>query len=129
MGFLDELLGAFGGSDDKSSGGASIWPSVISAGTQLAGTYFSLKQNKEINDQNIALAQAKLEAEKELAAKGGGGGGSGQGLAIARLNNLGALYQNWGQLAAKAAETESQAAQATGRLATDPIIARLGAIR
>ena len=63
-----------------------------------------------------------------LAAKGGGGG-SGQGLAIARMNNLGALYQNWGQLAAKAADSEGSTAIAGGRLATDPIIARLGVLK
>lgn len=128
MGLLD-LLGLGGGSNS----GPSIWPSIIQAGTSLAGTYFQLDQNRDMNEAQIALAKDELAAKLALAAKGGGGGGGGGGagnaLQIAKMGNLAQLYQNWGQLAAKAAESESQSAQATGRLATDPIIARLGVLR
>jgi len=127
MGLLD--LFGLGGSSE----GPSIWPSIIQAGTSLAGTYFQLDQNRDMNEAQIALAKDELAAKLALAAKGGGGGGGGGGsgaaLQIAKMGNLAQLYQNWGQLAAKAAESESQSAQATGRLATDPIIARLGVLR
>lgn len=140
MGILGDLASAFGLGGDSSSnsgGGASIWPSVIQAGTSLAATYFQLKQNKTQNAAELQFAQDKLAAEIAAAAAkgsgggggGGGGGGAGNAMAIARMNNLSALYQNWGQLASKAAESEAQSAQATGRLATDPIIARLGVLR
>lgn len=135
MSWLSSLFEGGGESSSASSGGASIWPSIIAAGASLAGTYFQLNQNKQINASQIELAQreldAKIAAEAAAAAKGsgGGGGGSGAALQIAKMGNLSQLYQNWGQLAAKAAESESQSAQATGRLATDPIIARLGVLR
>ena len=125
---LAETIGLTGGD----SGGPSIWPSIIEAGTSLAGTYFQLSQNKEQNEAQIQFAKDKLAAELAAAGKGGGkggGGGAGNALQIARMGNLAQLYQNWGQLAAKAAESESQSAQATGRLGTDPLIARLGVLR
>lgn len=130
MADLQNMLGL--GSGDKSSpdSGPSIWPSIIQAGTSLAGTYFQLSQNKEQNAAQIQFAKDKLAAELAAAGKGGGGGGgSGAALQIAKMGNLAQLYQNWGQLAAKAAESEAQSAQATGRLGTDPIIARLGVLR
>ena len=135
MSWLSDLTDAIGLTGGSSSDGPSIWPSVIQAGTSLAGTYFGLKQGKEQSETQLQFAQDKLAAELAAAAAkgggkgGGGGGGGGNALALARMNNLAALYQNWGQLAAKAAESEAQTAQATGRLATDPIIARLGVLR
>ena len=112
-----------------SSSEASIWPSLIEAGTGLAGTYFTLSEDKAMNDQQIQLAKDELAAKLAAAKGGGGGGGSGNAVRLAKMGHLSQLYQNWGQLAAKAAESESQAAQATGRLGTDPIIARLGVLR
>lgn len=130
MSLLSDFAEAIGLSGGGASGGASLWPSIIQAGTSLAGTYFQLSQNKDANDAQIQFAKDKLAAELAAASKGGGGGGgAGNALQIARMGNLAQLYQNWGQLAAKAAESESQSAQATGRLATDPIIARLGVLR
>ena len=35
---LSDIANVFGGGDSKGSGGASIWPSIINAGTSLAGT-------------------------------------------------------------------------------------------
>ena len=118
-----------GGESSSGDSSSSIWPSLIQAGTSLAGTYYYLQQNKEQNDQQIQMAKDRLAAELEMAKKAGGGGGGGSALAAAKLGALSQLYQNWGQLASKAAESESQAAQMTGKLATDPIIARLGALR
>ena len=131
MSWLSDLADTIGLGGGASSG-PSIWPSIIQAGTSLAGTYFQLDQNKDMNNAQIQLAKDELAAKLALAAKGGGGGGgggSGNALQIARMGNLAQLYQNWGQLAAKAAESESQSAQATGRLGTDPVIARLGVLR
>lgn len=128
---LTDAVGLTGGKETDSKGNASgssasMWPSIINAGTSLAGTYFSLSQNKDINDANIKQRQAEMEA---ALAKGGGGGGAGNGMAIAKMNNLANLYQNWGQLHSKAAQTQSNALINTGRMGQDPIIARASVLR
>jgi hypothetical protein len=130
MSWLSDAIEAIGGSGGAGGSSSSIWPSIIDAGTSLAGTYFTLQGNKQANDDSIALEKEKLAAQLALAASaGGGGGGGGSGLAIAKMNNLANLYQNWGALAQKGGETMSQAALGTGRLATDPITARLQVLK
>jgi hypothetical protein len=133
MGWLDELgssiFGSGGGNTVPSQGGAdfysSLLPSIIQAGTQLAGTYFNLDQAKREGDQAIAMRQAELEAAKEAAAKaGGGGGGGGQ-----RLAALTSLYNNWAQINQRSGESLAQTAQATGKMAQDPLIARASVLR
>lgn len=122
---LNEVIG--GGTAVPNKGGAnfyaSLLPSIIEAGTSLAGTYFTLDQQKQANDQAIAMRQAELDAAKE-AAKGGGGGGGGQKLAA-----LTSLYNNWASNAERSGESLSQSAQATGKMGQDPLIARLAALR
>lgn len=127
---LTDAIGLTGGKKTNENGdqeGTSIWPSAIGAATQLAGTYFSLANNKEINDANIKQRQAEMEAA--LAAKGGGGGGGGSALAAAKLGALSNLYQNWGQLHSRAAQTQSNALLNTGRMGQDPLIARVSVLR
>lgn len=150
-GIIDGILGIMGlGGEDKANSQSStpgnsgsndtiftpaFYGDIIKAGASLAGTYFTLQGNKEQNDAQIQLAKDKLAAEIAAANKagggkgGGGGGGAGAALQIAKMNNLSALYQNWGQLVEKGGEAQAQAAQATGKLGTDPIMARLGALR
>ena len=105
---------------------------IVNAGAALAGTYFTLDANKQANEAQIKLAQDKLAAEQALAAAsggGGGGGGGGAALQAAKLSNLSNLYQNWAAVRAKNADTEAQAAQMTGRLGQDPIIAALARLK
>jgi len=125
-------------SDPSSSSSFEIpYAEIIKAGAGLAGTYFTLKQNKEISDAQLQLAKDKMAAELALAGKkssggkggGGGGGGGNPALQIAKMNNLSALYQNWAQIMAKAAETQSGTALETGRNAAAPIIARAQVLR
>jgi len=130
LGTLTDMI--FGSSDKTvpSQGGAdfysSLLPSIIQAGTQLAGTYFNLDQAKQQGDQAIAMRQAELEAAKEAAAKGGGGGGGGGGQRLAALTSL---YNNWAQLNQRSGESLAQTAQATGKMAQDPLIARASVLR
>ncbi len=133
--YASMLGAAVGGGGGDSGGGvsSSLVSGLINAGAGLAGTYFTVSANKEQNDAQIALAKEKLAAELALAKKGGGGGGGGGGgnpaLQIARMNNLSALYQNWGALVEKGGEAIGASAQNTGKLGQDPIVARLGVLR
>ncbi len=102
---------------------------IVNAGAALAGTYFTLDANKKANEAQIKLAQDKLAAEAAASGGGGGGGGSGAALQAAKLSNLSNLYQNWAAVRAKNAEAEAQAAQMTGRLGQDPIIAALSRLK
>jgi hypothetical protein len=132
MSWLSDIGEFFGsGNTVPTQGGAnfyaSLLPSIISAGAGLAGTYFSLDQQKQSDEMNIAQRQAELEAAKEAAAKaGGGGGGAGN---AAKLGALTSLYNNWASNTERSGEALSASAQATGRLYQDPIMARLAALR
>ncbi|OQB10436.1 MAG: hypothetical protein BWY21_00357 [Parcubacteria group bacterium ADurb.Bin216] len=101
-------------------GDTNFYSSLISAGTQLAGIYF-----KQTGDKELAEEAAK-QRMKELAfaasqAKGGGGGGGG---GSAKTAALASMYQNWAALAQQGGELQSQRAIETGRLMSEPIIAR-----
>lgn len=127
---ITDAIGITGGATTPSTGAnqTSIWPSLIEAGTSLAGVYFGQKGAKESNDLQMQIAKDKLAAELAAAGKGGGGGG-GNAMALAKLNNLAAMYQNYANLTQKGGTDLANSAQATGKLGTDPIIARLGALR
>jgi hypothetical protein len=140
MGLWDSISSIFdSGSSTPSSGGgwsSDLVSGLISAGSGLANTYFSQKQNQQIANQQIQQRQAEMAQEErllqlKLAAQGGGGGGGGSGSAekIARMNNLAQLYANYAQLTQKGGESEASTAIQTGKLMQDPIVARLGALR
>lgn len=131
MSWLSDITDAIGITGDAPSSGAnqtSIWPSLIDAGAGLAGTYFTLKGNKEANDLQMQIAKDKLAAELAKGS-GGGGGGGGNAMALAKLNNLAAMYQNYANLTQKGGTDLANTAATTGKLGTDPIIARLGVLR
>lgn len=125
---ITDAIGITGGSSSSSGANqTSIWPSLINAGTSLAGVYFEQKGAKEANDLQMQIAKEKLAAE--LAAAGKGGGGGGNAMALTKLNNLAQMYQNYANLTQKGGADLANSAQATGKLGTDPIIARLGVLR
>lgn len=120
FGTADKTVPNPGGADFYSS----LLPSIIKAGTELAGTYFTLDQNKQNNEQLIAQRQAEMEAALKAAKGGGGGGGGGQ-----RLAALTSLYNNWAALNQRSGESLAQTAQATGKMGQDPLIARASVLR
>jgi hypothetical protein len=128
---IGDTIGSIFDSGSTTSSGAnqtSIWPSLIDAGAGLAGTYFTLKGNKEANDLQMQIAKDKLAAELAKGS-GGSGGGGGNAMALAKLNNLAAMYQNYANLTQKGGTDLANTAATTGKLGTDPIIARLGVLR
>lgn len=117
------------GHDNNKNEGDGVWTkdllgSVIKAGTGLAGVYFQQSQNKDIAEQYAQQTAAQIAAEKEanaakLAAQ----------IKIARMNNLGALYNNWASVTERGGEAGAQAALQTGRNAIDPIATRAAVLK
>lgn len=122
--------------------GDSLWPSLIGAGTSLAGTYFGLDQQKNLAEQYAAQQQAqnaisekqfeeKLAADKELAGIAAGAHIKAAAIAAGaqKKNTLANMYNNWAALTEKGGEALGQSALDTGRNVISAITPRSSVLR
>lgn len=128
---------------DDSKGGfswGSLLPSLVTAGTGLAGVYGSMSNNsanlagqEQQAANQLAFDKEKLAAELQSAAGAAGAHvkaamiAAGATKAAARMNSLSNLYANWAGDKEKAGQSLEQGALELGKNATAPIMARLGA--
>ena len=115
-----------GGSDFNSQ----FYSSLITAGTGLASVYFKQSGDKQLAEEAAKQRMAELAyAAANQKGGGGGGGGGGNAMALAKLNNISQIYQNWAALEHKNGELQATTALKTGEAMQNPIIARAGALR
>lgn len=113
---------------DSGAGGFSnsnFYSALLTAGLGLAGNYFSLKGQKDLQEQaaeDRMKELAYIEANKKPA--GGGGGGGGSAMKAAKMNALASLYDSYAKTMA-ASEDDERAIQ-TGQLMQAPINIRAG---
>lgn len=130
---LSDLLGL--GGSGSSNTGVSMWPSIIGAGTQLAGGYFSQANSKE-NAEAFAQAQAnQIAAEKEMQDKQLANSKdiasiyAGASAGASRKSTLASLYNNWANLTAQGGANQASSAIGAGKAITDGINARAAVLR
>lgn len=136
--------GSSSGSGSSSSSGGFSWgnllPSLITAGTGLAGTYGSMSNNSanlasQEQQAANALAWDKEKLAAQMKAAAGEAGAKVKAAAImagaqkaaARMSSLSNLYSNWASDKEKAGASLEQGALELGKNATAPIMQRLGA--
>jgi len=139
LGYIESLLGGSGtpsattpSTTTPSTGGGGLFSdgnliqSVLKSGLSLAGTYYKQSQEKSLAEQYAVQKKAEMEAQLKLAALRGGGGGGGGGNPDARRALMAQMYSNWADRTVQSGQIQGQAAIETGKMAIDPIIARLG---
>lgn len=128
-------FGIGGGSSGGGNTGVSLWPSIIGAGTQLAGSYFgqaNSKENAEAYAQSVAnqiAAQKELDEKKLQNAKDIAQIYAGASAGASRKSTLASLYNNWANNTAQGGANQAQAAIGTGKAITDGINARAAVLR
>lgn len=124
-----------GGGSSGGNTGVSMWPQIIGAGTQLAGSYFNQansKENAEAYAQSVAnqieaqKAENALDREKSLEiARISAAASAGN----ARKSTLASLYNNWATNTAQGGANQAQSAIGAGKAITDGINARAAVLR
>lgn len=114
-------LGSVFGSDPGGKGngifGSDLWGPVISAGTQLAGTYFGQKDQRRLAEQYAEMKKAELEAAK---AQGGAAN------ALAKKKMMSDLYADWARATSEAGQAQAKLANDAAGNITAPINIRAG---
>ena len=122
-----------GGSSGNSN--SLLWPSIIGAGTQLAGTYFDqsskkglaedyAKQQALANEQALTISREemanRLEAARISAAAYAGS---------ARKSALANLYSNWANVTQRGGEALGQESLEAGKNMTAGLVARASVLK
>lgn len=138
-GIGSQLGDYLGGSSTPGTGGnsgfGSYLPALITAGTSLAGNYFTNANNAEINSANLQQAQNKIEADKQYQDKALANQlaianiQAGASSANAKRAALSSLYNNWASLRQRGGADLMQGALETGRNAASPLMANISRLR
>lgn len=122
---VGSIFGGGGGVVPSSNGGGgSIWPSLIEAGTGLAGIWAN--SNTAANQLEAYNKNAQLQYE--LAKQGGGGGSEAAKLEAMKRQTLAQLYSNYAQSVGEGAAGLGRTAMESAQIVGSPIVSGVRAL-